>query len=152
MNMEDFINELEDMLENSWSLPLSGGRTVIDARKVCDILDDLRLSIPKEVTQAKAIVSDRAQIIKDAKSEAETIVRIAEERAKAMVNQDEIVKKAQERATDILTEANTKSKEMKKAASDYVDDLMLRTDKLLADSLTEIRTARQNIKTSKRAE
>ena len=65
---------------------------MLDADEVKQILGEIRDSLPNEIRQAKAIVADRSQIISDAKREAETIVRVAEERAKAMVNQNEIVK------------------------------------------------------------
>ena len=128
MTTEQLIDKLEDLVDQAWSLPLSGGRSVLDADKVRDILEDLRDSLPQEIRQAKAIVADRSQIINDAKREAETVVRVAEERAKKMINQHEIVKQAQARANDLLTQSQAKAREMRRAANDYVDDLMKRTD------------------------
>lgn len=55
--------------------------------------------MPNEIKQAKSIVSDRADIITTAKKEAEGIVRSAEERARAIVAQEEITKMAQARLT-----------------------------------------------------
>ena len=40
---------------------------MVDADKVRDLIDDIRLNIPGEIKQAKAIVSDRAEIIDGAK-------------------------------------------------------------------------------------
>lgn len=54
-----------------------------------------------EVRKAKAIVADRAQIISEAQREAETIIRVAEEKQKALVNQDEVVRQAQAKANDL---------------------------------------------------
>ena len=147
MSIEKLIDELEDILEASWNLPLSGGRVIVNADEVRRVLEDLRLKFPKEVIQAKNIVADRTEIIKDAKREAETMVKISEEKIRAMVADSEIVKQAQETANNILSEARTKSKEMKIAASEYVDDLMKRTDQLMTASLSEIRKARQSLRT-----
>lgn len=147
MSMEKLIEELEDILESSWNLPLSGGRIIVNADEVRRVLEDLRLKFPKEVIQAKNIVADRTEIIKDAKREAETMVKISEEKIRAMISDSEIVRQAQEMANEILSEARIKSKEMKMAASEYVDDLMKRTDELMAASLSEIRKARQSLRT-----
>lgn len=151
VNVEDLLDELEEMVEKSWGLPLSGGKTVIDAERMRDILDKLKENMPQEIRQAKAIVADRAQIISDAKREAETVVRVAEERAKAMTNQDEIVRQAQARANDLLTQTQTKAREIRRAANEYVDDLMKRTDEQLTANLAELRKTRQNIKASQRS-
>ena len=151
MNTEDLLDELYDMVDKAWNLPLSGGRAVLDGEEVKQILDEIRDSLPQELRQAKAIVADRSQIVSDAKREAETIIRVAEERAKAMVNQDEIVKQAQAKANDLISQAQTKFREMRRASNDYIDDLMKRTDDALAENLAELRKARQNIKASQRS-
>lgn len=130
---------------------LSGGRSVIDAERARQILDGIRENLPQEIRQAKAIVADRSQIINDAKREAETTIRVAEERAKAMTNQDEIVKQAQARANDLLSQSQNKAREIRKAANEYVDDLMKRTDEQLTANLAELRKTRQNIKASQRS-
>ena len=70
-----------------------------------------RENLPQELLKAKAIVADRNQIISTAKMEAETKIRVAEERARAMVNQDEIVKQAQQKANDLLTQTQIKTRE-----------------------------------------
>lgn len=51
----------------------------MEADRLRDLIDDIRGNMPSEVRQAKAIVSDRADIISTAKREAEGIIRAAEE-------------------------------------------------------------------------
>ena len=92
MNIESLVDELDDMIEEAWTLPLSGGKSVLDADKVKRILEDIRLKFPKEIRQAKAVVADRNKIIEDSKNEAEKIIRSAEEKAKAIVDKSEILK------------------------------------------------------------
>ena len=151
LNVEELLDELYDMVEKAWNFPLSRGRAVLDGSEVKQILDEIRENLPQEIRQAKAICADRAQIISDAKREAETVVRVAEERAKAMVNQDEIVKLAQQKSNDLITQSQAKFREMRKASNDYIDDLMKRTDDGLAANLAELRQTRQNIKASQRS-
>ena len=122
----------------------------VDGEEVRQILDEIKEEIPSEVRKAKAIVADRAQILDEAQREAETIIRVAEEKAKAMVMQDEIVRQAQQKANELIAQAQQKFKEMRKASNDYVDDLMRRTDESLSENLAELRKTRQSIKTSQR--
>lgn len=151
MSVDDLIDELYNMVEKAWSLPLSRGRAVLDGEQVRQILDEIRETLPQEVHQARAIVADRSQILADAKRESETIIRVAQERAKTMVAQDEIVRQAQQKANDMVSQAQSKSREMRRATNDYVDDLMKRTDDDLAQLLAEARKVRQNIKASQRS-
>lgn len=148
--IEDLIDELLDVVEKGWTLPLSGGKVFVDGEEVKQILDDLKEEIPAEIKQARAIASDRAHIISEANREAETIIRVAEEKQKQLISQDEIMRQAQAKANDLIAQAQAKSREVRKATSDYVDDLMRRTDESLSENLAELRKTRQNIKTSQR--
>ena len=93
----------------------------------------------------------RAMLDVEEVREAETIVRVAEERARAMVNQDEIVRQAQQKANEMLAQAQTRFREMRKASNEYIDDLMRRTDEGLAANLAELRKTRQEIKSTLRS-
>ena len=150
MSVENLVDQLDELLENAISLPLSNGRVVVDAEKIRRILEDIRLNLPKDIRSASMIVSDRAQIIAAARKEAEDIVRQAEERARLMVAKDEITRQAQEKANEMLTQTRNKTAEIRKAAIDYVDDLLQRTDESISLSLSELRKARQSIKSSQR--
>ena len=149
--IEDLIDEMYDLLDKGWKMPLSAGKMFVDGEEVRQILDEIKEEIPSEVRKAKAIVADRAQILDEAQREAETIIRVAEEKAKAMVNQDEIVRQAQQKANELIAQAQQKFKEMRKASNDYVDDLMRRADEGLTENLAELRKTRQNIKASLRS-
>ena len=140
MNMDNLMEQLDEVLESSFKMP--GKRVVVDVEKVRAIIDDMRMTMPTEVKQAKGIVADRADIIINAKREADNIIRVAEERAKAMVAQEEITKLAQAKAGEVLAAAQKKSRDMRKAAQDFVDDLMLRSDEMLTANLNEIKKTR----------
>lgn len=144
--VEELINELQAIMEESKAVPLTGGKSLIDTEQVMDILDEIRDSLPSEVRQAKNIVADRGQIIAEAKKEAETIVREAEERKKKLVERDEIVQSAHARANEIMNDVKAKTSDMRKAASDFVEDIMKKTDEAITSQLTELRKTRQNIK------
>lgn len=146
MRVEEILEEFEEMVKDAWSLPLSGGKGFVNVEKIGELINEIRSELPNELTQAKAIISDRSQIISDAKSESERIISLAEEKAKAMVNRDEIVKQATEKAESLILEAKVQSRDMKKAAHEYVDDIMKRTDDVLTETLAEVRKNRQSFK------
>ncbi|MBR2734563.1 MAG: ATPase, partial [Clostridia bacterium] len=62
MSIENLITEMEDMLENSWGLPMSGGRVVLNSKDIRKILDDIRLALPQEVVQAQKIINERNRV------------------------------------------------------------------------------------------
>lgn len=140
MNIDDILDAMDEMLDRAWNLPLTGGRCVVDAEKVRDLIDDIRLNMPAEIKQAKQIVADRTDIISVAKKEAEDIVRKAEEHAKALVEQEEITKQAQARATEILTQAQMKSREMRQASQEFAETMLKSTEETLSKALGDVRS------------
>lgn len=148
MNIEQILDVMDEMLDKSWGLPLSGGRTVVDAEKVRDLIDDIRINLPSEIRQAQAIVADRGEILKSAKLESEEIIRKAEQRSKVLINQEAIVKAAEKRAAEIMTQAAMKSKEIRHAAQEFSDGILKSSEESLARAVSELRSARHALRSS----
>ena len=149
MTIDQVLDAMDELLDKSWSLPLSGGRCVVDADKVRDLIDDIRINLPTEIKQAQSIVMARNELLAGAKKEGEQIIRKAEERAKAMISHEQIVKTSQSKAADILTQTQVKSKEMRQAAQEYSDNVLRTTEEAMAKSLSELRQARQALRGGK---
>lgn len=149
MNVDELLDLLDEMMDKALHLPLTGGRSLIEVDKIREILDDVRLNMPQEIRQAKAIVADRSDIIKDAKREAEAIIKQSEERARVLVSEEEVVKSAQAKANEILSQAQMKSKEVRQAASDFAEAIMKKLEETYSEGITQTRQARQAIRQMK---
>lgn len=148
MKVEEILEELEEIIKDAWSLPLSGGKGLVNVERISNLLNEIRDELPNELRQAKAIIADRSQIISEARGEAESVIAAAERKALLMVERDEIVKQAEKKAEEILLESKMKSREMRQATNEYVDDVIKRTDEVLMEAVTELRRTRQSIKTN----
>ena len=146
MNVDDMVDLLDDMFEDAVKMPLTGGKCLIDSQKARELIDDIRMNLPQEIRQAKAIVADRGEIISIAKAEAEDIIRAADERARAIVNKDELVIQAQNRANEILSQAHQKSREVRTAAYDFADEMLRNSEEVLTKSATEIKQTRAGLR------
>lgn len=147
MTVEELLDRVDDMLDKAWSI---GGKCLIDSDNLRDIVDDIRGSMPNEIRQARAIVADRGKIVDNAKVEADDIIIKAEDRARKLVANEEIVRQAQQKANEILSQSQLKSREMRKGAMDYSEDVLKRSEEILAQRLAEIRQARQALRNPSR--
>lgn len=145
MNVEDLLDQIEEMVDKSWSL---GGKHFVDSDKVKSIIEDIRMNMPDEVRQAKAIASDRVRIMEEAKKEAAAIKQKAEDQARMMTSKDEIVKNAQSIANDILSQAQAKSLEVRRAATEFVDNLMKQGEDDLAKCQSETKNLSKHVEES----
>lgn len=151
MKVDDLILQLQDVINDAKAMPFSGGKVMVSSDEIYDIIDQIQDAMPAEVRQAKNIVADRKQILAEANRESENIIRAAEERKKAMLNQNEIVREAQAKAKEIVDDAKQKSAEIRKAANVYVDSIIKRTEECLSTQLAEVKKTRTNIVNSQKS-
>ena len=146
MNVNELLDTIEDTLEESTSMPLSGGKRLVDVEKVRDYLDDIRANLPGELRQAQQIVNDRAQIVDTANAQAQAIVKKAEERARILVSDAEIVKAAQQRAAEITAAAQSESRTLRQTVTDYCDNMLKTTEEAMVENAAQVKNVRPNLR------
>ena len=146
MNIDELLNDMEEMLEEAVNLPFTGGKRAVDVERIRDCIDDIRLNLPTEIKQAKAIVNDRADLVAGAKREAEAIVKKAEDRARIMVSESEIIKASQQKSAEIMTVTQQQAREMRKSVTDYCENMLHQTEEQLARSANDVKTVRMNLR------
>lgn len=146
MNVNELLDTIEDTLEESTSMPLSGGKRLVDVEKVRDYLDDIRANLPGELRQAQQIVNDRAQIVDTANAQAHAIVKKAEERARILVSDAEIVKAAQQRAAEITAAAQSESRTLRQTVTDYCDNMLKTTEEAMVENAAQVKNVRANLR------
>ena len=93
MEIFTLLDTLEDILDKSRNLPFSG-KTIVDKEELLELLKEIRLKLPDELKQAKWVKEERQRILVEAQKEADDIVKEAENRIIAMIDEHEITKKS----------------------------------------------------------
>ncbi len=96
--------------------------------------------------QAQEIVAKRSEMLASGKREAEAIRRQAEEDARQMVSETEIVVAARRKAKEVQGNAEIQARELRRVANEYCEDTLKRTEEAVALGLEEVRKARQRFK------
>ena len=123
MNIHEAIDRLEYLIAHSRQIPLT--RTVVvDQEEVLACIDDLRLSLPDEIKQARWTLQEQQRLLSEAQAEAARTVSKAGERAQTMIGQHDLVKRAEKQAEAMLREASVKAEETRRAADRYASDVM----------------------------
>ena len=146
--IEELINSLYQIIQDAWMIPLGADKCIIEKEKVLDILDEIIAVLPNDLKMARDIVEKRNDVISSGKRESEAIKRQAEEQARMMLSESEIMQEARKKANDIITAARNRSQELRKAANDYCDDSLKRTEEAVGKALEELRNSRQEFKSA----
>ena len=145
----ELLDDLFNMISEAWNVPLGGDKCIIEREKALKVISDIKAAMPSSVAEAKRLVAARDEFIGNAKREAEAMRKSAEDRARQLVDEQEITRAARARAAEMISTAESKSMELRKLASDYVDDRMRQTEESLTASLDAIKTARASFRGSK---
>jgi cell division septum initiation protein DivIVA len=146
MNVNELLDTIEDALEESAGVPLSGGKRIVDVEQIRDYLDEVRAALPGELRQAQQIVNDRAQIVDSANAQAQAIVKKAEERARILVSDAEIVKAAQQRAAEITVAAQTEARTLRQTVTDYCENMLRTTEDTMVENAAQVKNIRNSLR------
>lgn len=144
----ELIEMLYTMVSEAWGVPLGNEKCIVERDKVLNVLDEIKAQLPVEMAEAKRLVTARDEFIGNAKREAESIRKAAEEKARELIDEQEIVRAAKMRSSELVTTAESRTKELYRVANEYVDDALRRTEEAVGSALDEIRQSRMKFRSA----
>lgn len=144
--VQDLLEMLYTMVQEAWNLPLGAEKCVIERDKVLDLLDEIKAQLPTELSEAKRLVAAKNEFIANAKREADSIRKVAEEQAKRLVDSEEVVKSAKIKCNKMIAAAEAKSAELRRVANEYADDALKRTEDAISEALNEVHQSRSKFR------
>jgi hypothetical protein len=152
MDLLHLVDRLEELVASAQKMPI-GNRAIVDRRRMLDLIDQMRIAVPREVREAQDIVAERDGIRREAEEEGRIIVAQAEERAADLIEEHAITEGAKQRAEEIAVEAERRleqqieaanrdmqarvlesrrvAQEQMSAADDYARELLIRLERQL---------------------
>ena len=146
MNIHEAIDRLEYLIGHSRQIPLT--RTVVvDQEEALACIDDLRLSLPDEIKQARWTLQEQQRLLSEAQAEAARTVSKAGERAQTMIGQHDLVKRAEKQAEAMLKEASLKAEETSRAADRYAWEVMQNLETQLLRTVATVKKGVEALRT-----
>lgn len=133
----ELLDELEEVIAQGAGVPFSG-RCILERDELMDIVQDLKLKLPDDLKQAKWIKEDRQRILNEAQTEADEIIKAANEKGISMINEHEITQQAMEQARQIIDKAKAEAKEIIDSSYNYADRLLETVEKVSVSSMKEL--------------
>ena len=144
MDILHLVDRLEALITNSRLIPLTATR-MVDEDRALELIDQMRISIPEEVKQAKRIQQERDRVIAQANEEASRLIDLAKEDAEELVNRDVISTTAERRAQSLIDRARRDAEAIKIDADEYVVQVLSDLEANLMRSLTVVRNGMDKI-------
>ncbi len=139
------IDEMEDYISNCKGVFMSSEKIQVNREVMEEYLRDLKRKAPDEIEKYRKIIRKQEEILNDAKSRAEQLIAQTEAQTDEMVSEnevmrrayaqaDEVVRMAQEQAQMLVDSAAMEANELRAAASQYMEEVMIYLENVIAAS------------------
>ena len=115
--IEQLISEIEEYIDSCKSQALSKSKIIVNKEEMEELLVELRMRIPDEITKYQKIISQQQTILNDARSQSDAMLSEAKAQADAMIAQateqaNSMLSQASEEANSMVAQANEQTTEM----------------------------------------
>ena len=137
MDILYLVDRLEELVNEGWRIPLTSN-VVIDNEEFLDIIDQMRISVPEEIKQAKRIQQERDRLLSQAKEEADRILVHAREQHQSLLTDHEVIKAAESERRAIIEEGHREIRAIRQDADAYVVDVLSQLENQLSNLLKTV--------------
>lgn len=145
MKVMDLLDEVQEKIENGGTVPFSN-KVMIDPDELLDLLDEVRIQLPKELKDAIRIKEDEQRILQSADRRARSLQNEAERKMKELVDSDEITRNAYNQAEQILKNARQETVKMQVRTIDYSNSILKKVQDELRDIINTIEDNRGELR------
>lgn len=138
IDIQQLIEYLERLVNKAMRIP--GGKVVLDQTELTNLIEQMRLALPKEIRQAQQVLAEHQQIINQARDESSSMLRQAQSKAAQHLADNNLVRQAEEQTQIILTEAQQEAANIINGADDYAEESL----RQLAQNLAQLNSVIQN--------
>jgi hypothetical protein len=139
------LDELEAVIRDASGVPMRKGRAVVDRTDLLAMLDELRGSLPGELSEAESLRRECAAVVAGAEEEARKIIEEAHEQAEAKVLDTELYRRSQRRAAEGEDRAERYAREIRGGSEVYQDRVLGQLEGWFQDSLVSVGESRQEL-------
>jgi vacuolar-type H+-ATPase subunit H len=145
VDVHDKLDELIGLVEGARGMPLSTSCWV-DRPEVLDLLDQIRELLPRDLSQADRVLSERDLIIDEGRRTAEHLVEEARVEQARLVSEHEVYQAALAEGDAVRGEASDEASRMRREVDDYVDAKLANFEYALDKTIRAVQNGRDKIR------
>ncbi|MBI2871708.1 MAG: hypothetical protein HYY00_00775 [Chloroflexi bacterium] len=149
MEILELVEQLEDLATSGRKLP-GTGRSLIDPDRLLELVDQLRIAVPRDVHEAQEVLQKRENILNQSLLEAKKIKGAAETERRSRLDEGEVLKEAKARAQEVADEAQRKAQRIlhlaeeearsrRGSADEYAKEVLYQLEQQVATVLSTVR-------------
>jgi cell division septum initiation protein DivIVA len=140
MSVYRVLDKLESYVhEGTW---LPAGYRVLSEERLLEFIEKIRATLPEEVGRAQMIAKGGERVLRAAQEKAQAIVEQASSVKDELLDQHEIVQRARTTADVVLREAEERARKVREGADTYAAQILAEMEGRLAAALGSVQKGR----------
>lgn len=99
---------------------------IIDEDEYLRLIDQMRISVPQEIKNARQVEAERDHVLAAAQEQAEAMIAAAREKAALLTSEHVVLQQAEERANQVLAQAYDEAAAIRADADGYALEVLER--------------------------
>ena len=149
MDIINVIDRLDALLNTSPKVPATRSR-LVDAEKVMEVVEQLRLAIPQDIRAAQEVIDKKDAIINQAQIDARHTREQAESEFKARLDDNDLMTAARHRAERLTDESESKAATLIQEAEAAANNSRAEADTYIVQALRNLDRELNNVLTTVR--
>lgn len=138
------LDRLAELVSSARAVPLSSS-VMLDRAELVELVDTIAELVPREVAEARWLLSEREALVAEAKREADAILDEARVRAAQLVQRSEIARQARLEADRIEERARSDARRLRRGAEEWCDQQLASLQALVERIEASIRLGREQL-------
>ncbi|MBP2651025.1 MAG: hypothetical protein H6Q74_1850 [Firmicutes bacterium] len=148
MTIEEILEEMETLLEESGKVPLTQKR-LVDQDSLYRLIDAIHDNLPKEFNEATNIINERQRIIDEAHREAQSIVEQAKSYIIKLTDENAITRQAQDQANELVQQARENARILQNDSVAYANEVFSYIEANLTKALEVVKDGQSKMQPNK---
>lgn len=141
---DTLIERLSELIREARSMPLSSS-ALVNRQEVLELVEQLRASLPSEITRARSILADGQEVLERAGTEAQRVLERARQERERLLSKTEIVQAAAREADRLVAEAESTARRIRSEAEAYVEGKLANFEVVLQKTLQAVERGRKRL-------
>jgi hypothetical protein len=146
MDVQDRLNELTAMVRTAKAMPMSAS-CLVNRAEMLEILERMRKTLPANLHDAQALLTDREAVLAEARQQGEAIVEAARAERDQLIEQTDVLVAARARAATVTSESRAESTRLLVDADGYVDRKLEQFEVVLGQLTSQVSNGRLRLAT-----
>ncbi len=144
VDVHEKLADLRRKVEDARSMPMSAS-AMVNRGELLSLVDELSSAMRSALTDADEVVSERDELVKAGRQEAERIVAAARVERESIITDTDVLRAAEQEAARIVEKAKNEADALRAESDDYVDAKLANFEITLERTSEAVRRGRERL-------